>query len=453
MKIDEKKKEGLDLDWLVTIPAKIVTEKLDSEYFKISANVNLPGFRPGKVPLNIIKQKYSKSVIPKILDEIINNSLKKAVLEKKIQPAVQPKVEIKSFDEGNDLIFQASFQKMPMIPEKDIKKLQIEKSELKINNDDINRTLKEVASNHERFKPLEKKRKAKFGDLILFDYEGKIKGKVFEGGKGKDETVVLGSNKYIPGYEDQMVGLEVNEKKKINVTFPVDYRQTNLAGKNATFDLDIKDIQARVKNIPVDEKLATEMGEKSLDDLKKKIKDKMMLDFEKFASLKMRRELTDKMLQEYNFDIPSRMIEDEEKYLKQQNDQQKEKKDDKEIKKLSLRRVKLGLIINNLGKANSIEINDKDLTKSIAAEAQKYPGDEKRVVDFYKKNPQMIENLRGIAFEEKVMNFLINSCSKKVKECTFDELFNSDKLQPEKKIVKAQSEEQNMKNVKGEKDE
>ena len=210
------------------------------------------------------------------------------------------------------------------------------------------------------------------------------------------------------------------------------------------FKIKIKDIQERVKDVAVDDKLAKELGEQTLVSLKEKVKEKMINDFNKFSVLKMRRELTDIILNKLTFDVPSGMIADEKVFLNNQNKNQEKKLSNDEIEKMSKRRVKLGLILNSIGKKNNIEINDKDLTKAVVNEAQKYPGDEKKVVDFYKQNPKMMENLRGIAFEEKVMDFLVNSVSKKIKKSTFDELFKSDKLKSEKELVKKKQRKNNM---------
>jgi trigger factor len=432
MKVEEIKTKGLDIEWNVTVPAIKINEKINERYLKIAATVKLPGFRPGKVPMNIIKQRYSASVLPEVLDEMVNSTLKKAVVEKKIQPSVQPKVDIKKFEEGSELVFNVSFQKMPDIKEIDLKKITVEKPVLEIEGKDIDKALMELADKHERFEPLKAKRNAKKGDLVLFDYDGKINDKSFEGNKGVNETVVLGSNKYIPGYEEQMIGISIDEEKNINVTFPNDYRVKDIAGKEAIFSLKIKDIQSRVKNIAIDEKLAKEMGEKDLESLKNKIKDKMTSDYNQFSSLKVRREITEKVLSISKFDIPSKMIEEEVNFMKNQDN----KKSDKEIKELATRRVKLGLILNSVGKNNKIEVNDKDLTQAVVSEAQKYPGDEKKVVDFYQKNPQMMNNLKGLAFEEKVLNFISNVCILKPKNYTFDDLFNTKQLEPEKNLVK-----------------
>ena len=282
MKVEEIKTKGLDIEWNVTVPAIKINEKINERYLKIAATVKLPGFRPGKVPMNIIKQRYSASVLPEVLDEMVNSTLKKAVVEKKIQPSVQPKVDIKKFEEGSELVFNVSFQKMPDIKEIDLKKITVEKPVLEIEGKDIDKALMELADKHERFEPLKAKRNAKKGDLVLFDYDGKINDKSFEGNKGVNETVVLGSNKYIPGYEEQMIGISIDEEKNINVTFPNDYRVKDIAGKEAIFSLKIKDIQSRVKNIAIDEKLAKEMGEKDLESLKNKIKDKMTSDYNQF---------------------------------------------------------------------------------------------------------------------------------------------------------------------------
>ncbi|MDC3176395.1 trigger factor [Alphaproteobacteria bacterium] len=441
MKLDIIKSKGLDIEWRITVPSRDLSPKFEEEYLNLSKNVKLSGFRPGKVPLEIVKQKYAQNVTQKILDEVINFSLRKTAAEKKIQPSIQPKVKVEKYEEGGDLIFSAVFQIMPEVPDIDLKKIEVEKSELLMDEKDIDKTLQELAKNHERFEPLKTKRKSKKGDLILFDFEGKINNKEFKGSSGKDETVVLGSKKYIPGYEEQMENLQIGQESEINVVFPDDYREKGLAKKKARFNIKIKDIQERVKDVALDDKLAKELGEENLVILKEKVKEKMINDFNKFSVLKMRRELTDIILNKLKFDVPSGMIADEKVFLNNQNNNQEKKLSNDEIEKMSKRRVKLGLILNSIGKKNNIEINDKDLTKAVVNEAQKYPGDEKKVVDFYKQNPKMMDNLRGIAFEEKVMDFLINSVSKKIKKSTFDELFKSDKLKSEKELVKKKTKE------------
>ena len=276
-----------------------------------------------------------------------------------------------------------------------------------------------------------KKRPAIKGDLVLFDYEGKIDNKNFKNGAGKDETVVLGSNKYIPGYEEQMVGLNVGEEKDIIVKFPEDYREKSLAGKNATFQLKIKDIQERVKNIPIDDQLAKEIGEENLQTLKKKIEEKMNNEFKTLSMLKMRRQATELLLKKVSIDLPSKMVEEEINFLKSNSKDKKEK----EINDLAKRRVKLGVIISSISENNKIFVEDSDLTKSVVEEAKRYPGQEQKVVQFYKDNPAMMNNLRGVALEEKVMNFVVNSCKKIEKKCTMNELFNSDFLKEEKSQI------------------
>jgi len=435
MKIEElKKTKDLDVEWKVIIPAPEINIELDKKYLEIQKDVKIPGFRQGKVPLNIIKERYSKNVLPEVTDKVINENLTKAILEKKLKPAIQPKVDIDKYEEGGDMSLNVSFQLMPEIGNIEIGSFTIERSKLKITENDIKNSLEDISKKHERFTPLTKKRKSILGDLVLFDYVGKIKDKVFSGGSGNDETVVLGSNKYIPGYEDQMVGLNVGEAKAVKVKFPDDYRTKELAGKDAIFDIKIKDIQERVKKVPIDDKLATEVGEKNLNDLKNKIREKMQTDFQTLSNLKMRREASETLLKSTKFDIPSKMIDSEFGYLKSNSNDKKI--DEKSTKKLAERRVKLGLIINSIADKNNIVVEDSDLTKAVADEASKYPGQEKQVVEFYKQNPNLMQNLRGVAMEEKVMLYVVNSCKKKDKECTIDELFKSDFLKEENELIK-----------------
>ena len=431
MKIDEKPSKGLDIEWILTIPSTKITDQLETKFLEISKNVKMPGFRPGKVPMDLIKKRYSSSVLPDVLDKVINESLNEAVIKKKIRPSVQPDVNVEKFEEGKDLVLKVNFQKMPDVPDFDITKIILEKSILDIKQTDLDNTLNDIAKNHERFAPLDKKRKSIKGDLILFDYLGKIDGKDFEGNSGKDETVVLGSNKYIPGYEDQMIGLEVNEEKTIKVTFPEDYRLKDIAGKNAEFQLNIKDIQKRVKNIAVDEKLAKELGEENLKKLNEKIKQRMEQEFKQLSNLKIRRQASEELLKKFNFDLPSKMLKEETEFLKKQAPEKK----DKDVKELAHRRVKLGIIISSIAEKSKILVEDSDLTKAVTAEATKYPGKEREVVEFYKNNPAMMNNLRGVALEEKVMIYVVNSCKKIEKKCTMEQIFESDFLKKEKSNI------------------
>lgn len=437
MKIEEKKNKGLDLEWKVIIPSSSINSKLDAKYKDLAKNVKIPGFRPGKVPVNIIKKRFSQSVISEILDTVINENLRNAFLDKKIRPSVQPSVDIEKYEEGKDLTLNVKIQKMPEVKDFDLKTISLEKSNLNIREEDINNTLNDIAKKHERFAPLTKKRSSLDGDLVLFDYEGKIDNKKFENGSGKDETVVLGSNKYIPGYEEQMVGLNIGDDKEIKVKFPDDYREKSLAGKDASFHIKIKDVQERVKKIAIDDQLAKEVGEKSLQNLKEKIQDKMNNEFKTLSFLKMRRQATELLLKKLNFELPSRMVDDEINFLKSNSKDKKEK----EIEDLAKRRVKLGVIISSISEKNKIIIEDSDLTKSVVEEAKKYPGQEQQVVKFYKENPSMMNNLRGVALEEKVMNFVVNSCKKIEKKCTMDELFNSDFLKEEKSEISRKKKE------------
>ena len=437
MKIEEKKNKGLDLEWKVLIPSSFINSKLDEKYKDLAKNVKIPGFRPGKVPVNIIKKRFSQSVISEILDTVINENLRNAFLDKKIRPSVQPSVDIEKYEEGKDLTLNVKIQKMPEVKDFDLKTISLEKSNLNIREEDINNTLNDIAKKHERFAPLTKKRSSLDGDLVLFDYEGKIDNKKFENGSGKDETVVLGSNKYIPGYEEQMVGLNIGDEKEIKVKFPDDYREKSLAGKDASFHIKIKDIQERVKKIAIDDQLAKEVGEKSLQNLKEKIQDKMNNEFKTLSFLKMRRQATELLLKKLNFELPSRMVDDEINFLKSNSKDKKEK----EIEDLAKRRVKLGIIISSISEKNKIIVEDSDLTKSVVEEAKKYPGQEQQVVKFYKENPSMMNNLRGVALEEKVMNFVVNSCKKIEKKCTMDELFNSDFLKEEKSEISRKKKE------------
>ena len=308
--VEEIKSKGLDLEWRMIVPANIINRLLDKKYTELSKNIRIPGFRPGKVPIEVVRKRHSQTVVSETLDNLINEKMRESLLERKIRPAVQPNVEIKSFEEGKDLTVEVKIQKMPEIEPVNFEKISLEKSVLNVTKKDIDNTLKDIAKKHERFQPLKKKRKSKLGDLILFDYEGKINGKEFSNSKGKDETVVLGSKKYIPGYEEQMVNLSISDSKDIDVTFPEDYREKKLAGKKAIFSLIIKDIQEPVDSVPIDDQLAKEVGEE-FGTTYKKIEERMLKDFKTLSDLKMRRQAVENLLESSSFELPSKMLDEE----------------------------------------------------------------------------------------------------------------------------------------------
>ena len=259
MQVSETKSEGLVREFKVIVPAGDIELELTNRLTEIGKTAKIPGFRPGKVPMTLLKQRYGSSVMGEILESTVNVSSQKAIQEKNLRPAIQPKIEITSYEDGKDLEYSMSLELMPEIPEIDLASLEIERVFTEVEEPQIAQALKDLAESHKRFKALDKPRKLQQGDLVRFDFVGKIDGVAFDGGTGSDEEIEIGSGRFIPGYEEQMIGLSVGDEHLVKVPFPDDYREKSVAGKLAEFDVTIKEIKGPAE-VAVDDELAKDMG-------------------------------------------------------------------------------------------------------------------------------------------------------------------------------------------------
>lgn len=451
MQIIEVSKKSLKQELKVILPGKDIESKIQNRLEELVKTVNLPGFRPGKVPVKIIKARFGEAVQGEILEKEINDSFQKAVEDKGLRPAAQPDFDIKDYKEGEDFEFSFSFENLPTIDNIDLKKVKVSKYTAAASEKEINESLKSIAENRWEFEAIKEKRKSKEGDVVIIDFDGKLNGERFDGGKGEDFQLELGSKQMIPGFEEQIIGMKAGDKETIQVNFPEDYNAAELAGKEASFDINLKEIGKKAA-AKLDDEFAKKMGQDSLDALKKDIKKHLEKEYESMSRHRIKTELLDELASDYKFDIPESMEDNEFKTIWSQleedkkngrleaEDQKKSEKElEKEYREIAARRVRLGLLLAEIGRQNKIEVSDKELNEALRAEASKYPGQEKLVYEFYKKNPDMLMNVRGPIYEDKVIDFILKQAEVKEIKVPAEKIMTEGKAEKKKPAAKTKA--------------
>ncbi|MGF1276789.1 trigger factor [Acetobacter pasteurianus] len=436
MQVTETLSEGLKRGFTVTVPAAEIASKRDARLKEVAANLNLPGFRPGKVPVSLAKQRYGESVWAEVLEQTVSDALRNVFDERGIRPAGQPKVDLVSgqTDDGKDLEFTVEAEILPEIAVPDLSDLALTRLKANVSDEAINKVLEDIAKRGRTFEVVEEVRPVAKGDVVAIDFVGKRDGVPFEGGSAEDVNVEIGAEGFIPGFAEQIEGMKPGEEKVITVTFPEDYGATELAGKEATFDIKAKQIKKPV-DAPIDDELAKKMGFESLDQLKDLIRKQIEGEYDQLSRLRIKRELLDELAKKTDFTAPEGMVDaefnqiwarvEEDRKSGQLDDEDKNKDEETlraDYRKIAERRVKLGLLLAEIGRKNNITVTPDELGRAVRAEAMRYPGQEKQVFEFFQKNPQAAESLRGPIFENKVVDYLIELAKVTDKEVTPEEL-------------------------------
>ena len=438
MNVTEIKSEGLKKEFKVSVPASDFNKKIDEKINEISKKTKLPGFRPGKAPKEMLKQKYRASVMGEVLDELVRTSTDEVIKSKKLNPAMMPDVKITSFEDGKDVEFEISMEVLPEIKFGDFSKIELDKLTAEVPAEEVEKALKYLAESRKETVKVEEDRASKEGDTTVIDFVGSIDGVEFQGGKGNNYPLVLGSGSFIPGFESQLVGKKAGEKVDVNVKFPENYHAKDLAGKDAVFAVEIKEIRV-AKDIEINDEFAKSLGEESLDKLKSVIADRIKGDYDVASRMKLKRQLLDNLDKEYSFEVPQSLVDAEYKGIVAQYEQakkynqldesEKAKSEEDllaEYKDIAVRRVKLGLLLSEIGKDAKLTITPDDINKAIMNEAKKYPGQEKAVFDYYIKNKQAIESMKAPVFEEKIVDHIIGLAKVNDKVVSVEELYNFD---------------------------
>lgn len=436
MNVKEGKSKGLNKKYTVTIAAADFAAAVDKKLDSVAKNVKLPGFRAGKAPKSMIEQKYRPSVLGEVLDDMIRDATNKVIDDNKLRPAVTSDIKIEKFEDGKDIEFTIETEVLPEITLGDFSKISLKKYVAKVPAEEIEKAVKYMADSRRETVKIEEDRPAKKGDVAVIDFIGSIDGKEFNGGKGNAYPLELGSNSFIPGYEDQLIGHKAGETVDVITTFPENYHAKDLAGKQAKFVTTIKELR-EYKTAEINDELAKSAGAKDLADLKKKIEERILSDYDSTARIKLKRDLLDALDKEYNFEIPQKLIDAEYEAIEKQYkhakehghlDEDEKNRDEKDVlaeyKEIALRRVKLGLLLSEIGTNAKISLSADDINKAIMNEAKKYPGQEQMVVDYYLKNKEAIEALRAPAYEEKIVDHILSLAKVTDTEVSVEELYD-----------------------------
>ncbi len=436
MNVKEGKSKGLNKKYTVTIAAADFAAAVDKKLSSVAKNIKLPGFRAGKAPKSMIEQKYRPSVLGEVLDDMIRDASNKVIEDNKLRPAVTPDIKIEKFEDGKDIEFTIETEVLPEITLGDFSKISLKKYTAKVPAEEIEKAIKYMADSRRDTVKIEKARAAKKGDVAVIDFVGSIDGVEFKGGKGNDYPLELGSNSFIPGYEDQLIGHKAGETVEVKTTFPENYHAKDLAGKEALFVTTIKELR-EYKPAEINDELAKSAGAKDLADLKKKIEERILQDYDATARIKLKRDLLDALDKEYKFEIPQKLIDAEYEAIEKQYkhakehghlDEEEKKRDEKDVlaeyKEIALRRVKLGLLLSEIGSNAKVTLTADDINKAIANEARRYPGQEQMVYDYYVRNKEAVEALRAPAYEEKIVDYILSLAKVADTEVSVEELYD-----------------------------
>lgn len=435
MNVKQTKHDGLVYEMEVTIPANDIDQKVDESLQEIVKTLRQPGFRKGKFPLSMAKKKYGRAVMGEVLEKVVNETSAKALEDKKLRPAIQPKIEVKEFDEGKDLTYSMTVEVLPQIKLADFKKVKLEKLVVEPTGKEVDEALEKLAENRQSTQKVEAKRAAKDGDTVLIDFDGRTADDNVhhQGMKAEGHRLKLGSGQFIPGFEEQLVGKKAGEKVEVKVGFPENYGAKELAGRDAIFDVTIHELH-EPSETKIDDEFAKSFGLDDVKALKDAVKEQLQNEFDGQSRMVLKKYLLDQLDDLHEVELPPSMLDLEYKNImdqieldRQRNPDQEELSDDEkaEFKDIAARRVRLGLVLAEIGRENDLKIENSELQRAVIAEAQKYPGQEQQVFEYYSKNPQALEAMRAPIFEDKVVDFIVELADVSDKKVSADDLMKA----------------------------
>jgi trigger factor len=435
MQVTETVSEGLKRQLKVIVPAADLKARVESKLEDLQMKVRLNGFRPGKVPLAHVRQLYGKSVMAEVLEQAVGETSSKALQDRQERPAVRPDIKLpedketveRMIEGASDLEYTMSFEVLPKIDLADLQTITLEKEAAEPEEDDVKKALDRLMKANVSYEV--KDGAAEEADRLTIDYKGSVDGEPFEGGTGEDAFVIIGSKRFIPGFEEGLEGAKSGEQREVRVTFPEDYQAKHLAGKDAVFDVTVKEVAKPVAT-KADDEFAKSLGMESFAKLEDAIRSQLQKELDTISRNKLKKALLDALDERHSFEMPPSLVDSEFeavwRNITRQLEQSKgsfeaqgttEEKAREEYRKLAERRVRLGLILAEIGNANKIQVGDDELRRAVIDRARQFPGQEKQVVEFYRKNPQAMNELRAPVYEDKVINFaleLVKADEKKV---------------------------------------
>ena len=427
MKFKEISKEKLKRKYEFTLKASDLNKEVDQQLEKEQPSIQMKGFRKGKVPLSLLKKMHGEALLSEAMKSATDTAVKKHFDKEKDKPAYEPKIELinKDWKAGEDVRLSIEYECMPIIPKFDLSKLVLENQVAKPDKKSLDDAMTSVRESSLDYQPVKAGKKSKKKDQVTLDFEGFIDGNPFENGSSKDFPLVLGSNSFIPGFEDQLIGVQKNDEKVVKVVFPENYGNKELSGKDAEFKCKIKEISSPV--LPkVDDELAKKFGLESLKQLEENLEKQVNDEFQQASRVLLKKQLMDKLEKELKFELPESLVTAEANSIAMQQNNGKETKPDKnptvtkEDKKIAERRVRVGLFFAEFGIENKLDLNDAELNAAFENESKKYPGQEQDYLKFIKSNPQAQQAIRGPLFEEKVVNSILETVTLKEKKLSVE---------------------------------
>jgi trigger factor len=436
MQVTETSAEGLKRAYKITVNADVLDSKLDEKLTQLATRIRLPGFRPGKVPVTYLRKLHGDALMGEVLEETVNTTSQEALQQNEVRPAMRPNIEIKSFERGSDLEYEMSVEVLPEIEPSDMSGIKLEKLVAPVDDTEIDDALNRIAEQQKTYETAEEGHEAQDGDAVVIDFVGKRDGEPFEGGAAEDYQLVLGSGSLIPGFEEQLVGAKAGDEREVNVSFPEDYHSADLAGQEAVFDVTVKEVKT-AGEVAIDDELAKQMGLEGLEQLRERVKEQIGQEYNRISRIKIKRALLDELASRHDFAVPEGMVDmefdqiwkDYERSLKEEGkeladeDKSEEELRD-EYREIAVRRVRLGLLLSTIGDKNEITVTAEELNRAIMMEAQRFPGQERQVFEFYQKNPDALQQIRAPLFEDKVIDFILEKTEVTEKEVDRETLFS-----------------------------
>ncbi len=439
MQVTESNSDGLKHEMTVVVAAADIERLVTDRLSEIGRTIRLPGFRPGKVPLNVLRKRYGPSVMGEVLERTVSESSSDAMRERNLRPALQPKIEIVSFNEGADLQYKLAVEVLPQIELANLGEIKIERLKPDVPEAEIDSALERIAKQQRKAEPVE--RAAEKGDVVVMDFVGSVGGVEFPGGSAKDYSLELGSGSFIPGFEDQLIGIKAGEERLVKVDFPADYGAEDLAGKAAEFKVNAKTVKGMAEQ-PIDESLAEAVGMENLAALRQAVRERIERDYSGVARQKLKRQLLDRLAERHHFTVPAGMVDIELDTIwrqyqaqleraKQSGTEQTEPPKDEaavkaEYKDIAERRVRLGLVLAEIGSKNNLSVTQDELNRAMAEEARRFPGQERNVIEYYRNNPGAVDSLRAPIYEDKVVDFILELAQVTDKPVSLKELLAMD---------------------------
>jgi len=449
MDITEVKSEGLNREFRIAVDAADIDRRITGRLEEIARTIRMPGFRPGKVPVSLLRKRYGPAIRGEILEQAINDTTTSMLADRGLKPATQPRIEIQSFDEGGDLQYTMALEVLPEIEPLDLASLELERVIAEPDEAEVDSTLGRLAAGSRSF-AVEEGRAAENGDQVLIDFVGRVDGEAFAGGQAEGYELELGSGRFLPGFEDQLVGAKAGDSRELNIAFPEEYGAAELAGKDAVFEVKVHEVRTPGEAV-LDDSLARSFGAESLDDLKSRIREDQGRELKSLSRLRLKRELLDVMADRFSFEVPAGLVENEYVGIVQQlkpppgsegdaaddhdhaelhdhdhdyghdhghdhdhdhsaarvNDAHLTDAERTEYRGIAERRVRLGLVLADIGQRNELRVGEEEINRAVLAEARRYPGQEQAVVEYFRSNPKAAEGLAAPIYEDKVIDFIV----------------------------------------------